>query len=327
MPIASLLLAAALDLSSMEKAIADGQFKKIGSVVAAHRGEIVYEKYFAGDASTLRDTRSVGKTVTSILAGIAVDDKLLTLDTPVMPFFPGAHANPDPRKEKITVRNLITMNSVLECNDWNDFSRGNEERMYLVEDWAGFALDLPVRGSRGFSYCTSGVFVLGQVIQRAAQMPVDHFARTRLFEPLGITRSEWPYSPHGLAMTGGGVRLTSRDLLKLAQLYANGGTWEGKRIVSAEWVAQSTAKHEQIDENGDYGFLWWLTTWGGHQAYAMQGNGGNKVAVIPTLDLVVVITSTNYSTAGMHDQTTKLLTDYVLPAVVKARSAAPAPSR
>jgi CubicO group peptidase (beta-lactamase class C family) len=322
MPIASLLLAAALDLSSMEKAIAAGEYKKIGSVVAARKGEIVYEKYFEGDAETLRDTRSVGKTVTSILAGIAADAKLLSLDTPVLPFFPGPHANPDPRKDRITVRNLITMNSILECDDWNDYSRGNEERMYLIEDWTGFYLDLPVRGSRTFSYCTSGVFVLGQVIQRAAQTPVDQFARTKLFEPLGITRAEWPYSPHGLAMTGGGLRLTSRDLLKLGQLYANGGTWNGKRIVSAEWVAQSVAKHESIDDDTDYGFLWWLETYGGEKTYAMQGNGGNKVVVFPALDLVVVITSTNYSTRGMHEQTTKLLTDYVLPAVKGVRPVA-----
>ena len=327
MPIACLLLAATLDLSTMEKAIAAGEYKKITSVVAAHRGEIVYEKYFEGDADTLRDTRSVGKTVTSILAGIAVDEKLITLDTPVFPYFPGPHANPDPRKEKIVVRDLITMNSVLECNDWNEYSRGNEERMYLIEDWAGFALDLPVRSSKNYSYCTAGVFVLGQVIQRAAQMPVDHYARTRLFEPLGITRSQWFYSPLGLAMTGGGLRLASRDWVKLAQLYANGGMWNGKRIVSAEWVAQSIAKHQTIDENSDYGFLWWLVKFGDEKAYAMQGNGGNKVLVIPRLDLVVVLTSTNYNTRGMHEQTTKLLTDYVLPAVVKLRSAAPKPTR
>jgi len=319
---AALLLAAALDLSSMETAIAAGEYKKIGSVVVARGGEIVYEKYFEGDAQTLRDTRSVGKTVTSILAGIAIDRKLIALDTPVLRAFPGAHANPDPRKEKIVVEDLLTMSSIAECNDWNEYSRGNEERMYPMEDWAAFYLDLPVRGlpwkydksERQFSYCTSGVFTLGQVIARAAKTPIDEFARVHLFEPLGITRSEWPYSPLGLAMTGGGLRLASRDWVKLAQLYANGGVWEGKRIVPAEWVARSTRKHARIDEQSDYGYLWWLTSWGGVRAYAMQGNGGNKVAVLPERDLVVVITSTNYNTRGMHEQTTKLLTDYILPA-------------
>lgn len=319
---ATLLLAAALDLSSMEKAIAAGEYKKIGSVVVARGGEIVYEQYFEGDAGTLRDTRSVGKTVTSILAGIAIDEKLIALDTPVFRSFPGKHANPDPRKEKITVEDLLTMSSIVECNDWNDYSRGNEERMYPIEDWAGFYLDLPVRGlpwdrdktERPFSYCTAGVFTLGQVIARAAKMPIDEYARRRLFEPLGIARVQWMYSPLGLAMTGGGLRLTSRDFLKLAQLYANGGVWNGRRIVSREWVARSTRKHARIDDSSDYGYLWWLVTWGGVRAYAMQGNGGNKVAVLPERDLAVVITSTNYNTRGMHEQTTKLLTDYILPA-------------
>jgi CubicO group peptidase (beta-lactamase class C family) len=214
------------------------------------------------------------------------------------------------------------MSSIVECDDWIEYSRGNEERMYPMEDWAAFYLDLPVRGLpwkhdksvRPFSYCTSGVFVLGQMIARAAKMPVDEFARVRLFEPLGITRAEWAYSPLGLAMTGGGLRLTSRDWIKLAQLYANGGVWNGKRIVSAAWVARSTRKHARIDDETDYGYLWWLVKWGGVRAYAMQGNGGNKVGVLPERDLIVVITSTNYNTRGMHEQTTKLLTDYILPA-------------
>ena len=321
---AALLLAAALDLTPMETAIAAGEFKKIGSVVVAQGGEIVYEKYFEGDADTLRDMRSVGKSVTSILAGIAIDKKLIALDTPVLRAFPGAHANPDPRKEKIVVEDLLTMSSIAECDDLNQYSRGNEERMYPMEDWAAFYLDLPVRGlpwkrdksERQFSYCTSGIFVLGQMIARAARTPIDEFARVRLFEPLGITRSEWLYSPLGLAMTGGSLRMTSRDWLKLAQLYSNGGVWEGKRIVPAEWVARSIRKHAQVDEDTDYGYLWWLETWGGVRAYAMQGNGGNKVAVFPDRDLVVVLTSTNYNTRGMHEQTAKLLTDYILPATV-----------
>src|SRR5260370_488115 len=137
------------------------------------------------------------------------------------------------------------MTSPLECDDWNDASRGNEERMYVVEDWAQFILDLPIRGrmhvgeqveapphGRYFSYCTGGVFTLSEVLEKATGMRTDHYARKKLFRPLGITNVEWVYSPMNVPQTGGGLQLTSRDLLKIAQLYLDGGEWQAKRIVS-----------------------------------------------------------------------------------------------
>jgi CubicO group peptidase (beta-lactamase class C family) len=158
--------------------------------------------------------------MTGMLVGIALDPGLLALDSKVLPFFPDKQPiqNPDPRKDAITVEDLLTMSSILECDDWNDFSRGNEERMYVVEDWLRFALDLPVKGcpswankpvdsphERSFSYCTAGVFVLGQVLARATKTPVEAFARESLFGPLGIDRVDWKLSPLGEAQTGGGL--------------------------------------------------------------------------------------------------------------------------
>jgi CubicO group peptidase (beta-lactamase class C family) len=240
--------------------------------------------------------------------------------------------NPDPRKDKITIEDFLTMSSVLECDDWNDASRGNEERMYVIEDWAQFILDLPVHGhmhlgeheetpkyGRYFSYCTGGVFVLSEVLQGATGVRTDHYAQERLFGPLGITDAEWVYSPLGIPQTGGGLRLTSRDLLKIAQLYLNGGKWQGQRIVDESWVRTSTQPHAQIDDQTEYGYLWWLKAFRSegksYPAFFMSGNGGNKVVVFPSPDMAAVITSTNYNTRGMHEQTEKLLTDYILPAI------------
>lgn len=325
-------------LHSLETAIRSGEFKKIGSVVIARHGKLIYEAYFDGDAATLRDTRSATKSITDILIGIAIKDKKLSgVDARVLAWLPERAQrmqNPDPRKDRITVEDFLTMSSPLECDDWNDASRGNEERMYVIEDWAQFILDLPVRGrmhvgekaeapkyGRYFSYCTGAVFALSELLQKVTGQRTDHYAQQKLFGPIGITDAQWVYSPLNIPQTGGGLRLSSRDLLKVAELYRGGGMWQGTRIVDDAWVRTSTQPHAQIDDETEYGYLWWLKTFksggAGYPAYLMNGNGGNKVAVFPALDLTVVITSTNYNTRGMHEQTDKLLTDYILAAVVR----------
>lgn len=320
----------------MEDLIRAGEFKKVTSVLVARNGKLAYEGYFDGsDGGTRRNTRSATKTVAAILVGIAIDKGYLSgVDARVLPFFPEHKPvqNPDPRKEKITVEDLLTMSSILECDDNNPFSRGNEERMYLTEDWIRFALDLPVRGfpswttkpqdspyGRSFSYCTAGVAVLAGVLAKATGSRVEDFAETHLFRPLGIRGAAWQFTPLGLAFTGGGLALASQDLLKLGQLHLDAGLWGGQRILSERWVRDSTRAHVQVDDETEYGYLWWLRTfrYGAHEArgYLMQGNGGNKLAVFPDLGLVAVITSTNYSTPGMHQQTDRLLADHILPAV------------
>jgi CubicO group peptidase (beta-lactamase class C family) len=329
----------AAKLQALETAAKAGEFKKLGSVLIARHGKLVYQTYFEGDADTLRDTRSATKSLASILVGLAVEDKKLSgVDARILDLLPERRRklqNPDPRKVKITVEDFLTMSSVLECDDWNEYSRGNEERMYLIEDWAQFILDLPVVGrqtfggtpaappkyGRYFSYCTGGVFTLSEVITRTTGQRTDRYAQQRLFTPLGIKPEHvlWPYSPLGVPMTGGGLRLRSLDLLKIGQLYLNGGKWNGKQVINEPWVKATFTPHAQIDDHTDYGYNWWIAPFKSgdksHQAFYMTGNGGNKVMVFPALDMVVVITATNYNQREMHKLTEKVLTDYVLAAV------------
>jgi CubicO group peptidase (beta-lactamase class C family) len=319
----------------MADEISRGAFTKVTSVLIARQGQLVYEAYFEGcNRESRMNTRSATKSITGMLVGIAIDMGFLAgVDALVLSFFPDKQPvqHPDPRKERVMVEDFLTMSSLLECDDFNPFSRGNEERMYLLEDWIRFALDLPIKGfpswttrpedspyGRSFSYCTAGTVTLGGVLERATGMPVPQFAERYLFGPLGIREPAWQFIPLGTAMTGGGLALRSRDLLKLGQLYLQGGVWQGNRIVSEEWVQTSTRPHVSVDEATQYGYLWWLREFQcgerKYAAYLMQGNGGNKIAVFPELDAVVVLTSTNFNTRGMHEQTDTLLSEYVLAA-------------
>jgi CubicO group peptidase (beta-lactamase class C family) len=182
---------------------------------------------------------------------------------------------------------------------------------------SGWAISLEYRiYGRSFSYCTAGAVTLGGVLERATKMPVPDFALKNLFAPLGIEKVMWQFTPTGMAMTGGGLGLRSRDLLKLGQLYANDGRWNGKRVVSAQWVTSSISPHAQVDDAVDYGYFWWLRSFKSGQrtfrSYLMQGNGGNKVAVFPDLKMVVVITTTNYNLKGAHELSDRLLTRFIL---------------
>lgn len=319
-------------LEAMNTAIKAGEFQKITSVLVARRGKLVFEAYYDADgAEARRNTRSATKTVTAMLAGAAIARGALPgVDAPIKTYLKDRSpaANPDPRKDRVTVEDLLTMSSIAECDDENQFSRGNEERMYLIEDWVGFYLDLPVRGfpdwspkpeaspyGRSFSYCTAGVVALGQVVQNAVGKPLPAFAEEALFKPLGIEAPRWQMSPLGLAMGGGGLGLRGRDLLKLGQLYANGGQWNGKTVLPAEFIKASVTPQANARQDTDYGYLIWLQTLAGHKAWLMSGSGGQKVAIVPDLDLVAVITTTNFGVRQPHAISEKLLVDHILAAV------------
>jgi len=324
-----------LDLSPMSAQIEAGQYRKIEAIRVIRDGQTVFAGDYRGNTPESRiDARSSGKSITAIAVGMAIDDgKLAGVDLPVSGFFkdrePFAHDGP--AKRAITIRDLLTMSSALDCDDWTDASPGNEERMYETRDWTRFALDIPTasdyaRGANGlgrYSYCTAGAFLLGRIVERATGERFDTYVQRRLFDPLGITGARWKTSPTGEIQSGGQLSLRARDFAAIGQLILDGGMAGGKQVVSGAWLREMLTVRAKATPLDGYGYLWWVRDyretgnprpWPG---FYMSGNGGNKVVLFPDLKTVVVILSTNYNQRDMHQLSSALIERHILPALVK----------
>jgi CubicO group peptidase (beta-lactamase class C family) len=290
-------LGAALEL------VRSGQYPGVDSVIVVRNQRLVAESYFNGfGRESLHDLRSTGKSFTSALAGIAIHQGLVSLDDPLSQHVPGFdnYRNLDANKRAITLRNLLHMNSGLACNDWDSSSPGNEEKMYNTGDWVKFILDLPMTSPPGAtpSYCTGGVIVLGHVLSLRSGQALDAYAQGWLFDPLNIRNSDWRRSPDGRATGGGGLRLRPRDAAKFGALFVNEGIWNGTRVVPESWVMASRERVETLGQDG-YGLLWWKRTFahgsGPLDTVFTSGNGGNFIFTIPSREMVVVFTGSNYN--------------------------------
>jgi CubicO group peptidase (beta-lactamase class C family) len=322
--------------AQLEARIADGTYKNITSVLIVHRGKLVHEAYFnEGSREHLNDTRSAMKSVTSLLVGAAIDRGAIpNVQAKVYPYFPDKVpvAHPDPRKQAFTLEDLLTMSSLWECDDNNQYSRGNEEAMYLLEDWVQFALDLPIKGfppwqpkpqdspfGRAFSYCTAGSFVLGAIVERSTKKRLDQFAREALEAPLGITEVEWHFSPQGIGVGAGGTRYRSRDLAKIGEMVRQGGRWQGRQVISKAWIDASLTNRAEAREGVQYGYLWWHSHFQAkgkdRDVWAASGNGGNDIFIMPDQELVAVITSTAFNKSFAHTQSNEIYQDLVLKAL------------
>jgi CubicO group peptidase (beta-lactamase class C family) len=230
----------------------------------------------------------------------------------------------EPRKRALTLEHLLTMSSGLDCDDNNDESPGNENTMQsqtAEPDWYRFILDLKnIRDPDALSvYCSINPHLAGGVLARAAHRPLPELFHDLVARPLGIRRYYYLFlTPTGDAYMGGGVRLLPRDFMKLGQLMLNDGMWNGKRILSRDWVRRSVDPKHQIGES-KYGYLWWITDYpyrgGTVRAYYASGNGGQYVIVIPKLDMVVAFYGGNYNDRAARVSQQEWVPKYILPAV------------
>jgi CubicO group peptidase (beta-lactamase class C family) len=312
-----------------------------GLLIARH-GKLVLEEYFYGfNKDRLHDMRSASKTFAPLLVGIARDHGAkIDIDTPAYAQFPEykEFANSDPRKAKITVRDLMTMTSGLACDDNDENSLGSEDVMQqqtVQTDWYKYTLDLPVARDPGGDravYCSAGMNLLGAIVRNATHTWLPEFFYENVAKPLQIKTYHWNLMPSGDGYAGGGLYLRPRDQLKLGQLYLSGGVWNGKRLVSKDWVEKSISQQstfgKTLGADHDYGYAWHLYHFevGDHsyRVYAAGGNGGQIVMVIPDLDLVVGFTGGAYGEfAKWYKWQTELVPECIIPAAASVRQTPP----
>lgn len=263
------------------------------SLLIIRNGFIVADAYFYPyTPNTRHDVASVTKSITSTLIGIAVDKGLIKdVSQPVLGFFTDRKAaNLDERKKAMTVEHLLMMESGLQCI--NSPTEVTLFQMMGSRDWVQFMLDLPMTDAPGtrFEYNSGGVHVLSAIIRKTGGMSALSFARRDLFEPLGISDVVWPLDPRGEDNHGwGDLQLRPHDMAKIGYLFLNNGQWEGKTILSADWVRAATQKRVALRDGESYGYLWWMPAQPPGLTEA-RGRGGQRIIIWPEKNIVIVFT-------------------------------------
>jgi CubicO group peptidase (beta-lactamase class C family) len=319
----------------------------VHAILIERRGRLIYEEYFDGfderwgkplgrvsmTAETKHDLRSLTKSVVSALVGIAHGEgKIKSLDDPIIRWFPEYRDLQTADRGRVTLAHVLSMTSGFEWNEevpYND-PRNDEIRMTRDAQPLRYALSraFAVNPGTDFNYNGGLTHVMAAVLERATNTSIEDYAKTKLFEPLGIEDVEWMGDLAGMPAAASGLRLRPRDAAKIGSLYLHGGKWNGKQVLPAGWVDLSTRRQFRFrpragaDAGGEfgYGYFWWYNCYpsaaGPIEARTAVGNGQQRIFVLPGLDMVVTIFAGRYNdftTGGTLG--TRILRDHVLPAV------------
>ena len=327
--------------------IYQGRYKEIHSMLIFKENKLVFEEYFKGhkfkyettnhhgelvtwDRTKLHSIMSVTKSIVSACIGIAIDNGFIeSVHQSIFDYLPEyQHLNKD-GKDKITIEHLLTMTSGLEWNEW-DLPYSNPKNdvimMYQAEDPVTYVLNRPLIDESGKSYKYAGGcnILLGEILKNATKMNIDEFSGKYLFEPLGIAPYHWSQYNNGVIDTAGSLKITPRDMTKIGITFLNKGAWNGKQIISEQWVDKSAASYPGNSwlNNWDdhwgmrgYSYSWWthVFTKSGKRVdmFYAAGWGGQYIMVIPELNTVVVFTGGNYLS---YRPPFEILKKYILPA-------------
>lgn len=321
-------------------AIAQGK-DNIHSIVIERHGKLVAEMYRSGkDKSiarglgvwppfaptanfgpdTLHDNRSIGKSVISLLVGIEKQQgKIASLATPVLDYYPEYKDLHSPALDAINLEHLLTMSGGWK---WDEGAQPNNEmRLFWKTDPVRYVLERPIESPPGtkWNYNGGGTLILADIVSRVAGKPWLDVANTELFAPLGITQWQWVTDLRGRPASFDGLRLRPRDMAKLGRLMLNHGRWNGRQLVAEDWIDASLKPRLSVGfrSPGDqpdeihYGYQWWAGTaaWKDHRVAwnAGFGNGGQRIFIVPELDLTLVVTAGDYGSDDMGAKVNRLL--------------------
>lgn len=320
-------------LATLDREFAAGAHGQVTGLLVTRRGRVVFERQYTHDFDRLFEGRdpvrgaynyydpdwhpyyqhgrlhtmqSVSKSVTSALVGIAIGrGELPPVSTRVLPLFASfRQPPPDARRDAMTLEHVLTMTTGIQ---WDESTvaytdpANSAAGMERSADWIQFVLDQPMADAPGtrFLYNSGATQLLSQLLKQGTGKQAHEYAAEHLFAPLGITDTYWKTTPTGVADTEGGLYLTARDLAKIGYLYMNDGVWEGRRLLPEGWVARSTTPLVDTrpgqPRSRKYGYQWWVlpTAAGTTTAYAALGYGGQRLIVVPELELVAVVTGWN----------------------------------
>lgn len=310
----------------LNKKIAENRFREITGIVVIKNEKLLLEEYFNHSGrDSLQDTRSVGKSFSSTLMGIAIKDGYIKNENQALKEFYDLKqlGNYSSKKDQVTIKSLLTMSSGFNGNDDDYESPGNEENMYPTDNWIKFILDLPMTDNtigKKWSYFTAGVILTGDILDKSVPKGLKDYADQKLFQPLKISNYKWQFTPQQKPSLAGGLRMSTLDFAKFGQLYKNNGTWNGKTVLDKEWIKKTFTNYFNDTKDFDgYGYLFWRKIYKvgnkNYEAYQSSGNGGNKIIIFTEIPVVMVITAKAYNKSYAHVQADKIVQEYLLPAV------------
>lgn len=297
-------------------------YPNVYSLLVVRHGYLVYEKYYQGmGAENANPVYSVTKSVLSALTGIAIREKLITgVDQKVSELLPDYYKDiDDARKKDITVKNVLTMSGGLESIDKDYYS------FFSSPDWFAYTLKKPLVDKLGekFAYNTGLTHFLSRIITNTSGISTKDFAQKYLFSQIGINAKNWDKDSTGCYGGGAGLYLTPQDMARFGYLYLNNGRWDGKQVIPAEWIEESSKKQITVENGVDYGYLFWMRKTTNNATgkdiftYQADGAGGQKIIIFPEQDMVAVVTAGEHLSSKDGSDTQGIVTDFVAQAVVE----------
>jgi CubicO group peptidase (beta-lactamase class C family) len=319
----------------LEEVAQAGQVGGLHAVVAVRSGQTLLEHYGAGEdlawadplgvvefgPETLHDIRSVTKSVTALLYGIALGEGLVPPPAePLLRWFPQyPDLAADPQRARLTVEHALTMSLGVEWREDLPYnSPANAEiAMELAPDRYRYILERPILEPPGarWSYCGGATALLGRLIADGTGRSLPQYGQSVLFAPLGIGRFEWMTGRDDVASAASGLRLAPRDLARIGELVLAEGAQDGQPIVPAGWIRTMLEPRLQTSWGAQYGYQWYIESIAGHRLVAGMGNGGQRLFVLPDLDLTVAVTAGNYDDPDQWRTPLAVLERGILPAM------------